>query len=216
MFLYIFGVLTFYYILKPLRSALFLSELPASDLPKAYLLTALIAGPLVTLVFKLSPAAFHSQAADGHKYRDHRVALRIPLGNWTKPRSASLRLLRLRPDRLGGLGGAVLATGRIHLRQPAGEANLWRAGGGGDRGSQRRQFSFGFSQTHEFGIDADDLRRHLPRAHPGEPSRLAYIAGPKRRKSPSRAGSRRRRRANAFTTFTNWYSARAISSSWWS
>jgi AAA family ATP:ADP antiporter len=54
MFLYIFGVLTFYYILKPLRSALFLSELPASDLPKAYLLTALIAGPLVTLVFKLS------------------------------------------------------------------------------------------------------------------------------------------------------------------
>ena len=54
MFLYIFGVLTFYYILKPLRSALFLSELPASDVPKAYLLTALIAGPLVTLVFKLS------------------------------------------------------------------------------------------------------------------------------------------------------------------
>ena len=52
LFLYIFGVLTFYYILKPLRSALFLSELPASDLPKAYLLTALFAGPLVTLIFK--------------------------------------------------------------------------------------------------------------------------------------------------------------------
>ncbi len=54
MFAYVTGVLCFYYILKPLRSALFLSELPASSLPNAYLLTALLAGPLVTLVFKFS------------------------------------------------------------------------------------------------------------------------------------------------------------------
>jgi AAA family ATP:ADP antiporter len=54
MFLYIAGVLSFYYILKPMRSAFFLRDLPAGDLPNAYLLTALIAAPLVTLVFKFS------------------------------------------------------------------------------------------------------------------------------------------------------------------
>ena len=51
---YIVGVMSFYYILKPLRSALFLKDLPAKDLPNAYLLTALLAGPLVALVFKFS------------------------------------------------------------------------------------------------------------------------------------------------------------------
>jgi len=45
MFLYIAGVLTFYYILKPMSSAFFLKNLPAGCLPNAYLLTALIAGP---------------------------------------------------------------------------------------------------------------------------------------------------------------------------
>ncbi len=54
MLLYVAGVLSFYYILKPLRSALFLRDLPASDLPNACLLPALLAGPLVTLVFKFS------------------------------------------------------------------------------------------------------------------------------------------------------------------
>jgi HEAT repeat protein len=51
---YIAGVTAFYYILKPMRSALFLKDLPASDLPNAYLLTALVAGPLVALIFRLS------------------------------------------------------------------------------------------------------------------------------------------------------------------
>lgn len=54
MFAHVVSVMFFYYILKPLRSALFLAELTKADLPKAYLLTALVAGPLVTLVFRLS------------------------------------------------------------------------------------------------------------------------------------------------------------------
>jgi ATP/ADP translocase/HEAT repeat protein len=53
MFLYIFGVLTFYYILDPLRKGLFLKSLPASQLPYAYFLTALFAGVVATIVFKL-------------------------------------------------------------------------------------------------------------------------------------------------------------------
>jgi HEAT repeat protein len=52
MFSYVAGVMAFYYVLKPMRSALFLKDLPASQLPNAYLLTALAAGPLVALVFK--------------------------------------------------------------------------------------------------------------------------------------------------------------------
>ena len=35
MFLYIFGVMTLYYVLKPLRSALFLTNFPASQLAYA-------------------------------------------------------------------------------------------------------------------------------------------------------------------------------------
>jgi HEAT repeat protein/MFS family permease len=54
MFTYIFGVLTFYYVLKPLRSGLFLKNFPASDLPYAYFLTAFLAGTLATLIFRLS------------------------------------------------------------------------------------------------------------------------------------------------------------------
>lgn len=50
----IFGVMTFYYILKPLRSGLFLRSFPSSQLPYAYFLTALLAGSLATLFFKLS------------------------------------------------------------------------------------------------------------------------------------------------------------------
>ena len=52
MFLYIFGVLTFYYILKPIRAGLFLQNFPSSDLPYAYMLTALFAGTIATLVFR--------------------------------------------------------------------------------------------------------------------------------------------------------------------
>jgi len=54
MFLCIFSILTFYYILKPLRSGLFLKSFPASHLPYAYFMTALLAGTLATLIFKLS------------------------------------------------------------------------------------------------------------------------------------------------------------------
>ena len=54
MFLYIFGVMTLYYILKPLRSALFLTNFPASHLSYAYLLTALFAGSLSALIFRLT------------------------------------------------------------------------------------------------------------------------------------------------------------------
>ncbi|MBI2841409.1 MAG: hypothetical protein HYX75_24090 [Acidobacteria bacterium] len=50
----IFGVMTFYYILKPLRSGLFLRSFPSSHLPYAYFLTAFFAGSLATLFFKLS------------------------------------------------------------------------------------------------------------------------------------------------------------------
>jgi AAA family ATP:ADP antiporter len=53
MFCYIFGVLTFYYILKPLRSGLFLKNFPSSYLPYAYFMTAFFAGTLATLIFKL-------------------------------------------------------------------------------------------------------------------------------------------------------------------
>ncbi len=52
MFLYIFGVLTFYYILKPLRASLFLQNFPSEDLPYAYMLTALFAGTIATLIFR--------------------------------------------------------------------------------------------------------------------------------------------------------------------
>jgi ATP:ADP antiporter, AAA family len=45
--------LTFYYILKPLRSGLFLKNFPANQLPYALFLTALVAGTLATLIFKL-------------------------------------------------------------------------------------------------------------------------------------------------------------------
>lgn len=54
MFSYIFGVLFFYYVLDPIRKGLFLKNFPAAHLPYAYFLTALIAGLIATLTFKLS------------------------------------------------------------------------------------------------------------------------------------------------------------------
>ena len=54
MFCYIFGVLTFYYILDPLRKGLFLKSFPSSQLPYAYFLTAFFAGVIATITFKLS------------------------------------------------------------------------------------------------------------------------------------------------------------------
>src|SRR4051794_19525670 len=54
MFFYVFGVLTFYYILDPLRKSLFLSNISSRQLPFAYLLTAVFAGAIATLTFKLS------------------------------------------------------------------------------------------------------------------------------------------------------------------
>ena len=54
MFFYIFGILTLHYILKPIRAALFLQNFPASDLPYAYFLTALVAGTIATIVFRLA------------------------------------------------------------------------------------------------------------------------------------------------------------------
>src|SRR5206468_10986192 len=54
MFFHIFATLTFYYILKPMRSSFFLKNLPSSKLPFAYILTAILAGTLTTLVFKFS------------------------------------------------------------------------------------------------------------------------------------------------------------------
>ncbi len=53
MFSYIFGTLMFYYVLKPLRSGLFLKNFPSSHLPYAYFLTAFLAGTIATLIFKL-------------------------------------------------------------------------------------------------------------------------------------------------------------------
>ncbi len=52
MFLYVVGLLTFHYILKPLRARLFLQSFPASDLPYAYLLTAVFAGLIATFLFR--------------------------------------------------------------------------------------------------------------------------------------------------------------------
>lgn len=54
MFFQIFGILSFYYILKPLRSGLFLKNFPSAHLPYAYFLTAFFAGSLATVFFKLS------------------------------------------------------------------------------------------------------------------------------------------------------------------
>jgi ATP:ADP antiporter, AAA family len=54
MFSYIFGVLFFYYILDPLRKGLFLKSFPSSQLPYAYFLTAVFAGAIASLAFKLS------------------------------------------------------------------------------------------------------------------------------------------------------------------
>src|SRR5262245_12889296 len=52
-FLYIFGVRTFYDILKPGKYALFLANYPSPDLPYPNFLTALFAATLATVVFKL-------------------------------------------------------------------------------------------------------------------------------------------------------------------
>ena len=54
MFFNIFSILTFYFILKPLRAGLFLAKIPAGNLPYAYFLTAIFAGTLAALVFRLS------------------------------------------------------------------------------------------------------------------------------------------------------------------
>ena len=54
MFLYVLGLLTFHYILKPLRARFFLQTFPASDLPYAYILTALFAGLIATFLFRLA------------------------------------------------------------------------------------------------------------------------------------------------------------------
>src|SRR5262245_61218 len=54
MFSYIFGVLFFYYVLDPLRKGLFLKSFPSSQLPYAYFLTAILAGIIASLAFRLS------------------------------------------------------------------------------------------------------------------------------------------------------------------
>ena len=54
MFLYIFGVMTFYYVLKPLRNSLFLTKFSSRELAYAYLLTAIFAGTLAALIFRLT------------------------------------------------------------------------------------------------------------------------------------------------------------------
>lgn len=54
MFSYIFGVLFFYYVLDPLRKGLFLKSFSSSQLPYAYFLTAICAGAIASLAFKLS------------------------------------------------------------------------------------------------------------------------------------------------------------------
>ncbi len=54
MFLYIFGVMSFYYVLKPLRNSLFLTKFSSRELAYAYLLTAFFAGTLAALIFRLT------------------------------------------------------------------------------------------------------------------------------------------------------------------
>ncbi len=54
MFLYIFGVMSFYYVLKPLRNSLFLTKFSSRELAYAYLLTAFFAGTLAALIFRVT------------------------------------------------------------------------------------------------------------------------------------------------------------------
>ncbi len=54
MFLYIFGVMSFYYVLKPLRNSIFLTKFSSRELAYAYLLTAVFAGTLAALIFRLT------------------------------------------------------------------------------------------------------------------------------------------------------------------
>jgi ATP:ADP antiporter, AAA family len=54
MFFYVFGVLTLYYILEPLRSGLFLKNVPSSQLPYMYFLIAIVAGTIAVITFQLS------------------------------------------------------------------------------------------------------------------------------------------------------------------
>lgn len=54
MFSYVFGVLTLYYILEPLRSGLFLKNVPSRQLPYMYFLIAFVAGTIAVITFKLS------------------------------------------------------------------------------------------------------------------------------------------------------------------
>ena len=52
MFFCHFGVMAFYYILDPLRPALFVTNVGSNQLPYAYLLTAIVAGAIATIMFK--------------------------------------------------------------------------------------------------------------------------------------------------------------------
>jgi len=52
MFFCHFGVMAFYYILDPLRPALFVTNVGSNQLPYAYILTAIVAGAIATLMFK--------------------------------------------------------------------------------------------------------------------------------------------------------------------
>jgi ATP:ADP antiporter, AAA family len=54
MFSYVFGVLTLYYILEPLRAGLFLKNVPSRQLPYMYFLIAFVAGTIAVITFKLS------------------------------------------------------------------------------------------------------------------------------------------------------------------
>ncbi|HYR89677.1 MAG TPA: MFS transporter [Terriglobia bacterium] len=54
MFFYVFGALTLYYILEPLRAGLFLKNVPSSQLPYMYFLIAVVAGTIAVITFKLS------------------------------------------------------------------------------------------------------------------------------------------------------------------
>ena len=138
MFLYIFGVLTFYYILKPLRDGLFLQNFPSSDLPYAYMLTALFAGTIATLVFRFGGRTSLISLITVTNLGIIATLFLLSLGNDPGGLVSSVRVFYLRADRVGSGNDPVLDTGRARLRQPAGETHLQPVGGWGDFGCDGR------------------------------------------------------------------------------
>ncbi len=121
--------------------------------------------------------ALGDRAHHRHQHPDDRDALLLRLGNGARHQPAALHLLRLRAGRSRPPGGSVLAPGRVHLRQPPGQADLrasWRRRE--HRSPDRELPGAGAAGAPRNGKAAAHLRRDLHGADPPELCRVALPA----------------------------------------